>query len=322
MNNKHFSILIILFVLLVTSCKTTPPVQDTILSIENTSILQSQNLLKIYFLQFQVNDEETGKSYFPEGDGTFIILPDGKCMLIDCFADEAGDELVKFLKSLNIKKIDYFIATHYHRDHIGSMSTLLSNFEFGEIYSNGAEFDTRACNDFLSLMDLYDLEVQTLKEGDQLFLSAYPYFCKIDVYWPTLDKKDLFYVYCQPGHTEKMRNNTSLVFKLTYNDFSALFTGDIYKSVDTILSKKYMMLLKSNVLKVPHHGEYYTANSLEFLKTVAPEIAIVEDNQYINSIISKRYKKANINLLYRNTPGYILVQSDGVKYNVSEKEIK
>ena len=50
--------------------------------------------------------------------------------------------------------------------------------------------------------------------------------------------------------------NNSLVFKMEYNKFSILFTGDIEKVAEEAILKKYKEAndLKSTILKVAHHG--------------------------------------------------------------------
>ena len=89
----------------------------------------------------QINDEKTSdlQIYFPlftdsngefvEGDGIVIIFPNKQVMIVDGFYPEASESFVHFLKNdLQITQIDYLMATHFHKDHIGSFPAIFDNF--------------------------------------------------------------------------------------------------------------------------------------------------------------------------------------------------
>lgn len=250
------------------------------------------------------------------GDGIIIITPDNKCIMVDSFDTQARDSLVSFLRELGIKKIDCFIASHNHSDHIGGVPALLENFQIEKYFWNGANFNSEINREINESLIKHQVECQILKEGDLLQFSDDGQ-CYLEVFWPNLTEDIIHDAYYNPGRTAKLKNNTSLVFKFHYKEFSILFTGDIYKESDRMLVKKYGNKLKSTVLKVPHHGEFYTANSPAFVKTVNPELAVIQDNRYINFIISWIYRKTK--LLYRNSPGCIVIQSDGYSYTVTDR---
>jgi len=63
------------------------------------------------------------------GDSTIIIDRFNKCnIIIDTGEVDEYDTLVNYLKTNNIKRIDYLIITHYHSDHYGETNDLLNNF--------------------------------------------------------------------------------------------------------------------------------------------------------------------------------------------------
>lgn len=317
---KIISKLITFFPLLfLFGCKT-PPVQKTILTITKSEQKLPSSQIKIYFPQFPIYNDKKKKTEIVRGDGTIVILPNNQCMIIDCFDPEAAEDMVKFVKSLGITKIDYLIATHYHADHIGGMPGLINNFEIGKFYSNGVDFNSGICRNFLALLNEKQIPVNVLKQGDSLILSEAPDECKIEVLWPNFTEEQIYNAYHNPGRTEKLKNNSSLVFKMIYNDFTVLFTGDVYKEGDKALTKQYGSKLKSTILKVPHHGEFYTSNSPVFVKTVAADIGVILDPSYMwNYVITVIYRNAKTKLLYRNTPGFILIESDGYDYKVYEE---
>ena len=68
-----------------------------------------------------------------QGNSAFVRLPDNKIILIDGGNTMYGDEICEFLKSKNVKAIDYMIATHADADHIGGLSKVLERFEVKNI---------------------------------------------------------------------------------------------------------------------------------------------------------------------------------------------
>jgi competence protein ComEC len=75
-------------------------------------------------------------------------------------------------------------------------------------------------------------------------------------------------------------NDNSLVMKFIFENSSILFSGDITrKTIERILS--YDDLLKSDVLKAPHHGSFGGDEKIMkiFLGKVAPKIRVVSKGQ-------------------------------------------
>lgn len=72
---------------------------------------------------------------------------------------------------------------------------------------------------------------------------------------------------------ENELNNNSLVFKLKYNNFSMLFTGDIEEIAENEILKSNNNLT-CTVLKVAHHGSK-TSSTENFIKAVDPKIALI-----------------------------------------------
>ena len=74
-------------------------------------------------------------------------------------------------------------------------------------------------------------------------------------------------------------NANAIVAKLNYKlennrYFSILFTGDIETDAENELVKEFGNKLKSNILKVGHHGSK-TSSTASFLEEVKPEIALI-----------------------------------------------
>jgi competence protein ComEC len=87
------------------------------------------------------------------GAATLFVTPEGKSLLIDSgWAPGAGsarlnakgiaattsaDKIVTAAKSLGLSKIDYFIITHYHGDHIGGFKSLTDKIGIDNFIDHG-----------------------------------------------------------------------------------------------------------------------------------------------------------------------------------------
>ena len=84
-----------------------------------------------------------------QGDSEFIVLPDGKTMLIDAGESECGSTVVSYIKNLGYSKIDYLVATHPHADHIGGMTKVIQSFSIGAVYMPNTTTTTQTFTDLL-----------------------------------------------------------------------------------------------------------------------------------------------------------------------------
>lgn len=115
-------------------------------------------------------------------------------------------------------------------------------------------------NILLNLQKKNGVKVVKVKAGDSLKIDKNSV---IKILWPN-----------QNQVTQNSLNNNSIVCKFYYKNFSVLFTGDIEEEAERELEKLYGDSLKSDVLKVAHHGSK-TSTREEFLKYVRPQIALI-----------------------------------------------
>ena len=99
---------------------------------------------------------------------------------------------------------------------------------------------------------------------------------------------------------------------MTYGEKSFLFTGDAEDVVEKqILNND----LKSDVLKVGHHGSEFSTTD-EFLEKVNPEIAVISvgtGNKYKhpNKTIIDKLNKNNIDIYRTDKDKTIIIKTDG-----------
>lgn len=258
---------------------------------------------------FVENDDEASISTFSsgtlrvnyidvgQGDSIFIQLPNNETMLIDAGEAYKSDNVINYLNNLGITKIDYVIGTHPHTDHIGGLEEVINTFDIGSIYMPRASSTSKTYEDLLTTISSKGLKVKTAKSGVVV-----------------LDEDNLKLEFIAPNSDSYSElNNYSAVLKLTYLDNTFLFMGD----AETLSEDEITNEIKADVIKVGHHGSD-SSSSLEFVKKVSPEYAIImvgvgnSYNHPYQSIID-RYESVGAKVLRTDLDGNIVCDSDGKK---------
>lgn len=247
-------------------------------------------------------------TYIDVGQADSILVEcEDKNLLIDSGTNETGDNVIKYLKGEGITKIDYVIATHPHEDHIGGMANVIKGFDIGKFYSPKASSNTKTFERMITELNDKGLKINVLKVGKDPEINIPG--TKIEIFSPGKDEYENL-------------NNYSPIMKLTYGETTFLFTGDAEKEIEKeVLENKFD--IKADVLKVGHHGSS-TSTSIEFLKKVSPEYAIIsvgKDNKYKhpNDSTIKNLNKNNVKVLRTDILGNITLKSDGNVIELEEK---
>ena len=118
-------------------------------------------------------------------------------------------------------------------------------------------------------------------------------------------------------------NNNSLVCKLIYKGFSMLFTGDIEEIAEKSILLKYAdknSILKSDVLKVAHHGSK-SSSIKEFINSVCPQYAVIgvgKDNKFghPSDKTVERLREQGTKIYRTDVSGEIMIITDGNKVRI------
>ena len=106
-------------------------------------------------------------------------------------------------------------------------------------------------------------------------------------------------------------NNTSIVLKATYEDTSFLFMGDAETEVENAILSAGTNV-KSNVLKVGHHGSS-TSTSSTFLAAVSPDAAVIScgaGNSYGHPSATTLQKLTGVPVWRTDLNGTIIAMTD------------
>ena len=225
---------------------------------------------------------------------SILVSNKDETMLIDAGNNENGKDIVDFIKSKGITKINYLIGTHPHADHIGGLDDVInSDLEIANVYMPKIQTNTKTFEDVLDALKNKNLKVTAPSKGDTFKIGDANCEVMTD---SILDKDNL--------------NLSSIVIRLQFGENSFLFMGDAETE-----NEKTINWPKTNVLKVGHHGSN-TSSSQSFLNQVKPEYAIImagKDNSYglPKQKILDRLNKIGAKIYRTDELGTIIMISDG-----------
>ncbi len=265
-------------------------------TIEPSSEAVTDNILEVHFIDVGQAD-------------SILIKGEKEAMLIDAGNNSDGELVVNYIKEQKIKKLKYVIGTHPHEDHIGGLDDVIDNFEIEKVIMPNAIANTRTFEDVLDSIDKKGLKITKAKVGDKY----------------TLDGAE-FIILAPNGESYNSTNDYSVVVKLINGYNSFLFTGDAEELSEKEMLKNNKDLLKSDVLKVGHHGSV-TSTSKDFLDAVNPSVAVVfseTGNSYghPHKEIIQRLNEKKIDIVRTDLQGTIVMKSDGKKIGFNDKEVQ
>jgi len=191
-----------------------------------------------------------------QGDCALITV-NGENVMIDCGEVSYGASVLNYLDRNNIAKLDYFIVTHPHSDHMGCISELIENVEVDNIIMpNVSEKNiptTRFYQKFLEVSK--GIEITAAATGMVIEIGS----AEFTFISPELDTDSL--------------NETSLCVIFEHGENSFVFTGD----AETKSEKAFLdsgLLIDCDVYKAGHHGSN-TSSTHPFLDVILPEYTVV-----------------------------------------------
>ncbi len=243
---------------------------------------------------------------------SILIVQDGFTMLVDSGDNFTGDDVVKYIKSLGIDKIDIFLITHFHRDHAGGAHKIISSLDVKKI----------VCHKFSDLSTMQErfwyIDMSISRSIRETFgsMSIFMESACENNKLKNFDVGDAKVYTLSQNNDAVNVNNKSIVFKLVYGDFSMLFMADAESEVEKELLEEDADL-SADVLKIGHHGSK-TSTTDEFLDKVNPKYAVVScgngnDYNHPYGAVTKRFEDKNIPLYRTDELGDIVitVKDDG-----------
>lgn len=247
-------------------------------------------LIIIYISPYLNSNFEVVMFEVGEADCHLIKYPYNKnTILIDTGKNEykIKNEVIPYLKSIGIKKIDYLIITHGDLDHIGGSITLINNFQVKNVILNKGTFT--------------DLEKELIKNLNK---KKIPY--QININKINLSNHTIYLLNNTKYNNE---NDNSIITYFTYQKYKFLYMGDASITTEDNLLENYN-LNNISILKVGHHGSN-TSSSKDFISQINPSISLIsvgENNIYhhpnkevINNLSKSRIYRTDINNMVKLT---------------------
>lgn len=202
-----------------------------------------------------------------QGDAIYIVGPTGTELLIDGGpGSEVLGELMP-LRSFFDRTLEYVLATHPDTDHVGGLVPVLEQLHVPAVIMTENEGDSRAAEAFTAAVAAEGAAVTYARRGQRVDLGG---GAVVDILFPETNPSEL------------ESNTASIVAKLTYGSSTLMLTGDAPKSIEEYLTITHGEYLKSDLLKVGHHGSR-TSTAEDFLAEVAPTYAVIsaeKDSRY------------------------------------------
>ena len=251
--------------------------------LNNNDITPTPTIFEIYFQKIDealekienVTDDEV-KFVFPKfwadavsGDCSLILYKD-KVILIDCYYAEKWTEVKEMLDYHGVSRIDYFICSHYHNDHIQNFENLINNGYIDsttKLYmpAETTKFNwTNSITTYKNLCITYGLNYYIPQENEVL----------------TIDELKLTFTNCDASALDAYyaigtasQNNTSTIVLVEHKNIKVLYTGDADNEAYIRLRNLNFVKGQVDLFKIGHHGVNEPTDE-EFLLNISPKYAI------------------------------------------------
>ncbi len=247
-----------------------------------------------------------------QGDGIVLRFA-SRTILVDCGSSQqksVGEKvLVPYLRSQGVTYVDFAVMTHGDQDHINGIRYLLEHPESG--IRLGGLMMPKAGNDEIygkmaELAKRQEIPVYYASAGDRI---------------ENIAGKGIYMECLSPSGEEEFsdRNEESLVFRVTYDRFSMMLTGDMEAGGEENLVESGV-LSPVTILKAGHHGSA-TSSGENFLEKLSPEITVLSygrKNRYGHPAKEVKERLGNIGseILETGISGAVMIETDGKKMKV------
>jgi len=273
----------------------------------------------VYLHQKNHNRGDFSATAIDVGQGSSILVrfPGDKTMLIDGggFINSTFDVgkyiVAPYLWHERLNRIDIVVLTHPHPDHLNGLPFILENFPVREVWING---ETSGSEEYLRFHDIIkskgiNLRIMTAESNPIITAGVGIEFLNP----PGSDRGK------EEETTFTETNDGSMVMRMTYDDVSFLFPGDISYMTEERLAADSREL-RSQLLFVPHHGGR-TSSTEALLQRLRPQAAIISvgaDNLFRlpHPNVLNRLNQQGVITYRTDLHGAVTAVTDGVELSI------
>jgi len=236
-----------------------------------------------------------------QGDGIYVESPSGHQMLVDAGPQGKILKALPSAMSFYDKSIDVIVITNPDADHIAGFIDILKNYKVGLVVEPGTFNKSATYAKIEQMIAEKNIPRILAKRGMKIHMGGGAVFT---VLFPDRDVSNWSV------------NDASVVGRLTYGKTSIMLTGDSTKKTEgIILSENQASGLKSDVLKVGHHGSR-TSTSPDFVSAISPVYAVMSDGKensygHPHKETLSTLEKFKVKILRTDLLGTIIIKSDG-----------
>jgi competence protein ComEC len=223
------------------------------------------------------------------GQATLVVAPSGHSLLIDTgwpgFNGRDADRIVAAAKVAGVKRIDYVLVTHYHRDHVGGVPQLADRIPIGTFVDHGPNLQDaeEPRQDYAAYLKVVAHAHRLIvKPGDTIPVKG----MKVQVLSAAgehirdpLSGAGGGNSYCgqdpEPP-TDPGENGRSAGVLITYGKFRVIDMGDLTRKKELELFCPRNLVGTVDLFIVSHHG-FSESNSKAMVWALHPRVAIMDN---------------------------------------------
>jgi beta-lactamase superfamily II metal-dependent hydrolase len=221
-----------------------------------------------------------------QGDAELLVSPGGQAVLIDGGLPGSDKIVNPYLQSHGITRLDYYIVSHYHNDHIGCATKILSPNVVSGLQAAYDRGDTPTNTD--SYAKAFAADYRTAVSGKRITATTSPSGAATShgfVLDASSNQPVVIEFVAANGNgritksTTINENDFSVAFVVRFGQFSAVLGGDLsgsngsdYDDIETSLASTFPGPV--SLYKVHHHGSRYSSNT-NWLAAINPIVGII-----------------------------------------------